>query len=218
MPLWRQDGTARLGSTALLGIAGTGAAFGALQGLMPDPSVLLPLALAGVAAGVHRWRDRQIAARLKGLKLSVTLPTVPDTVASPGLTFLAQGPGLWGAQHQDWQLSILWAEGQGLPWQLQLQHARGLMPPALPSAASLDALLALSRGLLVDHAATRPAAMMDCDLFFPLAGLSSGGEDGLIALAEGGYALQLGDSCSAVGADLAELLLCRRGAVASASP
>jgi hypothetical protein len=217
MPQRRQYGPSLLSSTALLGIAAAGAALGAMPGLPVSPLGLVPLAVLGAAGWLHHRRDRRIAARLRDLRLSVTLPIPPTTMAGHVLDFRATGPGRWQAGREGWGVSIHHTSNGDLPWQLNVHHPGEDAQP-IATAASMDAMLSVARSLLPAMAANPgQASLLDCDLSFPLHGLSQEGRDRLTALAEGGYALEVADGCLAVAAQQAELLLCRGGTVPATS-
>jgi hypothetical protein len=219
MPQWRQYGPNILTSVALLGVAGAGAALAGVPGQAPTAISLLPLAAIGATAWWHHRRDRRLAARLRHLRLAVTLPAPPAAMNDQVLAFHLVAPHHWQARREGWQVSICHTPRSDLPWQLCVQPAGlAMRPRPVATAASMNAMLLLARGLLPGMASTGGEAnLLDCDLTFPVAGFSRTGGDCLTALAEGGYALQVAHGCLAVAPERAERLLCR-GDVIAAEP
>lgn len=213
----RQNGFSLLTATGLVGLAGLGAALGAAPELatLPDPWGAAPLAVLGLAAWLRARRERRIAARLRGLRISVTLPMPDGGLREEALHFQPHGRACWQARRQGWRVELQRWEAETLCWRISLARLDSA-DPALPlaSAASLDALLRLARGLLPGMAQPGLAELLDCDLAFPLPGFARG-ESGITALAEGGYALRAPDGCRAVAPEQAEALLLRGSAVAA---
>ncbi|MBO1076062.1 hypothetical protein [Roseomonas marmotae] len=215
MPPQRQHGFSLLTSTALIALAGAGAALGALPGLaVPQPWAAAPLPLFGLALWLRQRQERRIAARLRGLRIRVALPIPPESLGGEALAF-QPGGGLWRARRQGWQIDLRHGEGE-LAWQLLLARLDSPQPAQpLASAGSLDALLRLARGLLPRMAEPGLASLLDCDLCFPLSGLDRQG-GAVTALAEGGYALLGPEGCRAVIPAWAEGMI-RRGGMVSAA-
>jgi hypothetical protein len=206
-------------STALITLAGAGAMLGMVPGLptVPDPLSLASLPLCGAALWLRLRRENRAAARLRGLRLGVRLPTAPAALQDDVLVFGTAGTGLWRARRGGWQAEIRQTRGDPA-WQLRLARLDRAEPPLpLTGAATLDALLRLAREIL-PAMADEPglAGMLDCDLCFPLAG-SAVQEGGITVLAEGGYALRGEDGCRAIAAEAAERLI-RRGSAVPAAP
>ena len=215
MPQRRQYGPSILTSAAMLGTAGAGAILAGLPGQTPTALGLIPLAVAGVAGWWHHRRDRRLASRLRNLRLAITLPVPPAAMNDQLLSFQLAGLGEWQARRDGWQISIRHTPQSDLPWQLCIQPAGLVMTPRpIATAASMDAMLLLARGLLPGMATCAgEAGLLDCDLAFPITGFSRQGGDFLTALAEGGYALQVAHGYLAVAPERAERLLCRSDAI-----
>ncbi|MDB5369469.1 MAG: hypothetical protein JWP20_1027 [Roseomonas sp.] len=216
MPQQRQYGFSLLTSTALLGITGAATVLGAMPELttLPDLVGAAPLALLGAAVWLRRRREHRIAARLRNLRLTVTLPMPPAGMRGDTLVFQPAGHRAWCAPCGAWQIEMERDGGPDLPWHLSLARRDGTMDPLpLAHAASLDAMLTLARRLLPGMVPPPLAGLLDGDLSFPLLGLPDGAGRGIMALAEGGYALQAAEGCRAIAPELAEILLCRGNTV-----
>jgi MYXO-CTERM domain-containing protein len=215
----RPFGFSLLTSTALIGLAGSGAMLGAMPqvSVSPDPSwAAASLGLLGFTAWLRRRREGRIAARLRGLRLTVTLPVPAPCSPETFLLLTPGGAGAWRGHRGSWQVELRQRE-EDARWQWLLAELNSAAPPQLlADAASLDELLRLARGLVPAVGAPALSALLDCDLCFPLPGWTHGGT-GILALAEGGYALQDAEGSQAVGAALAEHLIRRSSAVTTAS-
>lgn len=214
MPRPRQNGFSLLTATGLVGLAGWGVALGAVPELAgtPDPWGAAPLAVLGLAAWMRRRREQRIAARLRDLRISVCLPAAPAAgLRDQELAFSLAGQGCWHARRAGWQVELRQQAATALGWHLSLIRL-DCTDPALPlaAAASLDALLRLSRGLLAGMEQPGLRELLDCDLAFPLPGLAAAG---ITALAEGGFALHEAEGCRAIAPEQAEALLLRGSVV-----
>lgn len=218
MPKQRHNGFSLLTSTVLIAAAGAGAMLGAMPDLpaAPTPLTLVSLPLVGAALWLRRLREHRIAARLRHLRLSVSLPMPPGAPLEGVLAFRPIGSGLWQARRDGWQINLR-QDSSTMAWQLLLARLDNA-EPALPlaTAATLDALLRLARGLLWTMTEPGLVTLLDCDLCFPLPAPITP-EESIIALAEGGYALQGREGCCALAAGLAEQMIRRGSAVPAPS-
>ncbi len=211
----RQNGFSLLTATGLIGLAGWGAVMGAVPELttVPDPWAAAPLAVLGAAAWLRRRRDDRVADRLRDLRISVRLPMPPTGLRDEELVFRPAGRNCWRACRGGWQAELRQVDTGPLHWQFglaRLDHTDPVLP--LATTASLGTLLHLSRGLLPGMDQPGLGELLDCDLSFPLVGLTAG-EAGITALAEGGFALRDRDGSRAIGAEQAEALLLRGSAL-----
>jgi hypothetical protein len=233
MPQHFRPGFSLPTSTALMGLAGAGAMLGALPGLSfaPAPLALASLPLLGAALWLRRRREGRIAARLRGLRLGIALPMAPAGTPGGVLAFRPLGSGAWQARRDGWQIELRQgsdkqgsdkqgAGGQGAGeqgWQLRLARLNSAEPAQpLAGADTLEALLGLARGMLAGLGDPALAALLDCDLCFPLPAPALP-EDSITLLAEGGYALREPEGCRAIAGELAERMI-RRGSAVPAAP
>jgi hypothetical protein len=204
----RQYGFSPLTSTALLGLAGAATTLGAMPELLTplNPAQFAPMVLLGAAAWLRRWRDRRMIARLRSLRMTVSLPMPPARMQGAALVFKASGPGRWYALRDGWQVELRRDGPTDRPWQIVLIRD-DQTDPVLPLAAatSLDMLLSLTRSLLSGVPDSTLTGLLDCDLSFPLP--RGAPTNGILAMAEGGYALGVAGGFSAIGTELAESLL-----------
>ncbi|WP_160000590.1 hypothetical protein [Roseomonas sp. 18066] len=224
---------ALLQAATLLGLAGLGAGVGAgavgagllgvEAGLLPDMidrpgwSLGAGLVLAAGVGGWMWWRQRGQQRRLDALRLDLAAPA-PPMAAPPGTTmegvlrFATTAPLAWCARRGEWCLDLQRSGPADLPWRMNLRRADLPEEPVpLAQAATLDAVLHLSRRLFAQRALVRSsdatlreaAELLECDLEFLLPAAQSQ----MTALAEGGYALQDEKGCRAISAQLADTLL-----------
>ncbi|HWL84034.1 MAG TPA: hypothetical protein VNR89_24010 [Roseomonas sp.] len=202
-----------LPAATLLGMAGLGAGLGAGPVLPALGWHSLAALAAGAAAAV--WlgrRDRAMRRRFAALRLQVEpLPDGPQTLAGV-VRFASTAPLAWCARQGEWCLDLARTEASDLPWRLDLRRAS---PPDAPmplaQAATLDAVLTLSRRLFTgqgaaqasDPALREAAGLLDCDLEFVL----PAPQGRITALAEGGYALHDASGSRALCAVAADTLL-----------
>jgi hypothetical protein len=218
MPQQARPGFNLLTSTALMTLAGAGAMLGAMPGLSlaPTPLGLASLPLLGAALWLRRRRERRIAARLRGLRLSIALPMAPAGTPGGVLAFRPLGRRSWQARRDGWQIDLRQGAG-GQGWQVLLARLDSAEPAQpLAGADTLEALLRLARGLLAGMTEPALVALLDRDLCFPLPAPAMP-EDSITVLAEGGYALREPEGCRAIAAELAERMI-RCGSAVPAAP
>jgi len=196
-----------LPALALLGLAGLGAGLGGMPPLAaPDWQGLAPLA-AGAGAAAWLWlRDRGLRRRFAALRLQVNpLPQEVQTLDGV-VRFASTAPLAWCARRGEWCLDLARTHSSDLPWRLDLRRVE---PPEAPlplaQAATLDAVLTLSRRLFSGHDPILQGAaeLLECDLEFVL----PAPQGRITALAEGGYALHDAAGSRALCATAADALL-----------
>ena len=207
----------------------------------PGWSLAAGMALAGGVGGWMWWRQRAQQRRLDALRLDLApsaAPTAPAGTSAAGATpagatppgtmplgttplgttmegvlrFATTAPLAWCARRGEWCLDLQRSGPAELPWRLNLRRADLPEEPVpLAQAATLDAVLHLSRRLFAQRALVRShdstlreaAALLECDMEFLLPAERSQ----MTALAEGGYALQDEKGYRAISAQLADTLL-----------
>lgn len=202
-----------LSSIAVLGASGLGAGLGGLPelGHAQDPLSLLSLATLAGVAGWMWWRSRRPARPLAALGLTLA-PTAPPADSSGTLPFSLVAPRVWQARQGRWCLELRQGRTDTPGWSLTLRPS-GISDRHWPLAhgATLDTLLSLARHLagqsrLGIPAEARDAAdLLEGDFEF----LLPAARQRIMALAEGGYALQSeagyrAISAQAAGATLAQ--------------
>lgn len=187
---------------------------GAMPALVDRPawSLLGGLAIAGSLGGWMWWRQQRLQRRFTGLRLAPLPPSEPPHTTLEGvLRFATTAPLEWCARRGEWCLDLARSGSPELPWRMNLRRADLPEEPVpLAQAATLDAVLHLSRRLFAQRALMRSgdaslreaAELLECDLEFLLPARSQ-----MTALAEGGYALQDEKGCRAISAQLADTLL-----------
>lgn len=206
LPRWGGGGWLAGG---LLGGAGMGLAFGhgaglpwseSLErlGLWPGLGVAQGLLLGGAAWVL--WRR----GRRPRPGLAPQWQPRPGMAAWDGLRLLATAPGIWQGRRGAWSLELRCDGPAERPWRLQLR--RGDRPAEvlpLGQGSRLADALAASRHLRAPSGQplARPP-VLDCDLEFALPHGSR-----LIALAEGGFALQDPMGLRGISAGAADILL-----------
>lgn len=189
---------------AVAALAGAGLSAGA-GALPPAAEAALgggPLALLGGAALLlwRPWAPRPSA------PLRLRTRRLPGRAEEEALCFVSAAPGAWYARQGAWSLDLAHGGPADMPWQLDLRHDTGLERP-LARAATLDAVIALSRRLVMLEGGAEEAAAArllngDLDFLLPLPG------GRITALAEGGYALHDAAGCHPLPAPEADFLLC----------
>jgi hypothetical protein len=202
---------------------------GLLPGAVDRPgwSLGAGLLLAAGCGGWMWWRQQRQQRRLDALRLDLLPPDAPMPGSEPGpvstpmpgpvtmegvLRFATTAPLAWCARRGEWCLDLQRSGPADLPWRLNLRRADLPEEPVpLAQAATLDAVLHLSRRLFAQRALVRSgdrtlreaAELLECDLEFLLPAARSQ----MTALAEGGFALQDETGCRAISAQLADTLL-----------
>ncbi|MDJ0390346.1 hypothetical protein QMO56_19725 [Roseomonas sp. E05] len=194
-------------------MAGLGVSLDAVPGLpAPGWHSFAALAAGAAAAAWLGWRDRAMRRRFAALRLRVEpQPMGPQTLEGV-VRFASTAPLAWCARHGEWCLDLARTDAADLPWQLDLRRSSPSdTPMRLAQAATLDAVLTLSRRLFVGQTVSRSgdpalqevAGLLDCDLEFVL----PAPQGRITALAEGGYALHDASGSRALCAMAADALL-----------
>ena len=193
---------APLSALALLSMAGLGAGLGGMPPFAaPDWQGWGGLVAGASAAALLGAYNRGMRRRFAALRLQVNpLPQEAQTLEGV-VHFASTAPLAWCARRGEWCLDLARTESPDLPWRLDLRRTDLREAPLpLAQAATLDAVLTLSRRLFSAHDAIE---LVECDLEFTL----PAPQGRITALAEGGYALHDAAGSRALCAAAADALL-----------